>query len=65
MHVRDPFPTPHPWYVLLELSSPREGEDLARLAETVLGEGLASREIDGTVIAASLAQAADFGACAS
>jgi FAD/FMN-containing dehydrogenase len=56
--VRDPFPTPHPWYVLLELSSPREGEDLARLAETVLGEGLASREIDGTVIAASLAQAA-------
>ena len=45
--VRDPFPTPHPWYVLFELTSPREGEDLARLAETVLGEGLDSREIDG------------------
>ena len=56
--VRDPFPSPHPWYVLFELSSPREGEELTRLAETVLGEGLASREIDGTVIASSLAQAA-------
>ena len=45
--VRDPFPSPHPWYVLFELSSPREGEELQRLAETVLDEGLKTREIDG------------------
>ena len=25
--VRDPFPSPHPWYVLFELTSPREGEE--------------------------------------
>ena len=37
--VRDPFPSPHAWYVLFELSSPREDEELQRLAETALDEG--------------------------
>ena len=54
--VRDPFPSPHAWYLLFELTSPREGEELQRVAETVLGEGLAAGEIDAAVIAASLAQ---------
>jgi FAD/FMN-containing dehydrogenase len=54
--VRDPFASPHPWYVLFDLTSPREGEELARLAESVLGEGLAAGEIDSAVIASSLAQ---------
>ncbi len=55
--VRDPFPSPHGWYVLFDLTSPREDENLQQLAETVLGEGLVSGEIDAAVIAASLAQA--------
>ncbi len=54
--ARDPFPSPYPWYVLFDLTSPREGEELARLAETLLGDGLEAGEIDGAVIASSLAQ---------
>jgi len=54
--VRDPFPSPYPWYVLFDLTSPREGEELQRLAESVLGEALGAGEIDGAVIASSLAQ---------
>jgi FAD/FMN-containing dehydrogenase len=55
--ARDPFPSPHAWYVLFELTSPREDEGLQRLAETVLDAGLKSREIESAVIASSLAQA--------
>ena len=54
--VRDPFPSPHAWYVLFELSSPREGEELQRLAETVLDQGLKTREIESAIVASSLAQ---------
>jgi FAD/FMN-containing dehydrogenase len=54
--VRDPFPSPHAWYVLFELSSPREDEELQRLAETALDEGLKTREIESAIIASSLAQ---------
>lgn len=54
--VRDPFPSPHAWYLLFELTSPREGEELQRLAEAVLDEGLKTREIESAIIAASLAQ---------
>jgi FAD/FMN-containing dehydrogenase len=54
--VRDPFPSPHGWYALFDLTSPREGEALQPLAETVLGEALAAGEIDAAIVAASLAQ---------
>jgi len=54
--ARDPLPSPYPWYALFDLTSPREGEALQRLAETLLGEGLEAGEIDGAVIASSLAQ---------
>jgi FAD/FMN-containing dehydrogenase len=54
--VRDPLPSPSPWYTLFELTSPREGEELSRLAESVLGEGLDAGEIEGAVVASSLAQ---------
>jgi FAD/FMN-containing dehydrogenase len=54
--ARDPLPSPYPWYALFDLTSPREGEALQQLAETLLGEGLEAGEIDGAVIAASLAQ---------
>jgi len=56
--VGDPFPSPHAWYVLFELTSPREGEELQRLAETALDEGLKTREIEAAVIASSLGQGA-------
>src|SRR6478735_2274626 len=54
--ARDPLRIPHAWYVLLELSSAREGDDIARIAETLLGEAAEAKEIDDAVIAASLAQ---------
>jgi FAD/FMN-containing dehydrogenase len=54
--VRDPLPSPHAWYLLFELTSPREGEELQRLAEAVLDEGLKTREIESAIIAASLPQ---------
>ena len=56
--VRDPFPSPHAWYVLFELTSPREGEELQQLAETVLDEGLKTREIESAIVASSLGQGA-------
>ncbi len=58
--VRDPFPAPHAWYVLLELTSPREGEELQKIAETMLGDALAAGEIEAAIIASSLAQGAEL-----
>jgi FAD/FMN-containing dehydrogenase len=58
--VRDPFASPHPWYVLFELTSPRAGEDLKSFAETLLKEALEAGEIDDAVIASSLAQAEEL-----
>ena len=59
-HVRDPFALPYPWYVLFDLTSPREGEELSRLAESVLGEGVEAGEIDSAVVASSLAQSEEL-----
>ena len=54
--VRDPLDAPHPWYVLMEVSSGRSEEDaratLGRLIEAAFGDGLLA---DG-VVAASEAQ---------
>jgi FAD/FMN-containing dehydrogenase len=58
--VRDPFPSPYPWYALFELSSPLEGDRLRRLAETLLNEGIETGEIDNVVIATSLTQAEEL-----
>jgi FAD/FMN-containing dehydrogenase len=54
--AKDPLKAPHHWYVLFELSSPREGDDVASLAESLLNDGIEADEIDDAVIAASLAQ---------
>jgi FAD/FMN-containing dehydrogenase len=54
---RDPLPSPHGWYVLFELSSPRPGEESRRLAEALLSEALEAKEIDDAVLAQSLTQA--------
>ncbi len=58
--VRDPFAAPYPWYALFELTSPRQGDELARLAESVLGEGIDAGELDSAVVAASLAQSQEL-----
>ncbi len=58
--TRDPLASPHGWYVLFELSSPRTGEETRRLAETLLGEALDAEEIDDAVLASSLTQAQDL-----
>jgi len=58
--TRDPLSAPHAWYVLFELSSPREDEAVARLGEALLAAGLEANEIDDAVLAASLAQAAEL-----
>jgi len=58
--VRDPFASPYPWYVLFDLTSPREGEELLRLAELTLGEGVEAGEIDSAVIASSVAQSEEL-----
>ncbi len=58
--TRDPLSSPHAWYVLFELSSPREGEAVAQLGEALLAEAMEAKEIDDAVLAASLAQAKEL-----
>ena len=54
--TKDPLKAPHHWYALLELSSPRDGDDVTSLAETLLNDGIEAGEIGDAVIASSLAQ---------
>lgn len=58
--TRDPLAAPHAWYVLFELTSPRQGDDVGRLAESLLAEGIEAGEIDDAVLASSLGQAAEL-----
>ncbi|MFG1480224.1 FAD-binding oxidoreductase [Xanthobacter sp. V4C-4] len=52
-----PLAGDHAFYVLAELTSTRRDDDLATLAESVLGEAFEAGEIEDAVIAASEAQA--------
>ncbi|MGX1169750.1 FAD/FMN-containing dehydrogenase [Bradyrhizobium sp. USDA 372] len=56
--VRDPLAEKHPWYVLMELSSPNE--DARTPLETILTRAMEEEIVDDAVIAASLAQRAAF-----
>ncbi|WFU26742.1 FAD-binding oxidoreductase [Bradyrhizobium sp. CB1717] len=56
--VRDPLAEKHPWYVLMELSSP--GDDSRTPLETILGRAMEEEIVDDAVIAASLAQRNNF-----
>ncbi|WP_375310489.1 FAD-binding oxidoreductase [Bradyrhizobium sp. A5] len=56
--VRDPLSQKHPWYVLMELSSP--GDDARTPLETILGRAMEEEIVDDAVIAASLAQRNNF-----
>ncbi|MCB2102662.1 MAG: FAD-binding oxidoreductase [Rhodobacterales bacterium] len=58
--VRDPFDAPHPCYALVELTSPRAGDDLATALETILGDAFEAGEVRDAVIAASETQSAEL-----
>ncbi len=53
---RDPFPGPHSWYVLVELFDSAEGDGLARMLESALGDAVEEGLVRDAVIAASEAQ---------
>jgi FAD/FMN-containing dehydrogenase len=56
--VRHPLSDKHPWYVLMELSSPRE--DVRATLEAILARGMEDRIVDDAVIAANLGQRGGF-----
>ncbi|WFU79416.1 FAD-binding oxidoreductase [Bradyrhizobium sp. CIAT3101] len=56
--VRDPLAKKHPWYVLMELSSP--GDDARTPLETILTRAMEEEIVDDAVIAANLTQRNGF-----
>ena len=56
--VRDPLEAKHPWYVLMELSSP--GDDARTPLEAILARAMEEEIVDDAVIAANLTQRAGF-----
>jgi len=56
--IRDPLAAKHPWYVLMELSSPRD--DARATLEAILTSGLEDGIVDDAVIAANLGQRRAF-----
>ena len=56
--VRDPLAAKHPWYVLMELSSPRD--DARDTLEAILAKGMEDGIVDDAVIAANLSQRQAF-----
>jgi FAD/FMN-containing dehydrogenase len=56
--IRDPLAGKHPWYVLMELSSPRD--DARAALESILEKGMEGGIVDDAVIAANLSQRQAF-----
>jgi FAD/FMN-containing dehydrogenase len=56
--IRGPLGNKHPWYVLMELSSPRD--DARAALESILAQGMEQAIVDDAVIAANLAQRMAF-----
>jgi D-lactate dehydrogenase (cytochrome) len=56
--IRDPLAAGHPWYVLMELSSPRD--DARATLEAILAQGLEDGIVDDAVIATNLGQRKAF-----
>jgi FAD/FMN-containing dehydrogenase len=56
--IRDPLDARHPWYVLMELSSPRD--DARGTLEAILTKALEDGIVDDAVIAANLSQRQAF-----
>jgi D-lactate dehydrogenase (cytochrome) len=58
IEVRHPLQGKHPWYVLMELSSPRD--DARAALEAILARGMEDGIVDDAVIAANLSQRGGF-----
>jgi len=56
--IRDPLASKYPWYVLMELSSPRD--DALATLESILGRGLEDGIVDDAAIASNLSQRKAF-----
>ena len=56
--IRAPLTSKHPWFVLMEISSPRD--DARAVLESILGQGMEQGIVDDAVIAANLSQRAAF-----
>jgi FAD/FMN-containing dehydrogenase len=56
--IRDPLENNHPWYVLMELSSPRD--DARATLEAILVKGFEDGIVDDAVMAANLSQRQAF-----
>src|SRR3954454_24804135 len=56
--IRDPLASKHAWYVLMELSSPRD--DARATLESILAQGLENGIVDDAVIATNLIQRGAF-----
>jgi D-lactate dehydrogenase (cytochrome) len=54
--VSDPFPAPHPWYTLIELSTSRAAGALQDVLEGFLGAAIEEGELADAVIAGSIEQ---------
>ncbi len=54
--VADPFSAPHPWYLLIELTSPRPDDDLRGGLEKCLGPAFEDGTATDAVLAESIAQ---------
>jgi FAD/FMN-containing dehydrogenase len=55
-NVRDPLPSAHDWYVLIDISTSDSAETAETMVTTLLEEGLESGLIEDAVIATSVAQ---------
>ncbi len=58
--ARDPLAKPHPWYVLMELSSGSEAQGPRALIEEILGDAFEAGLVADAALAESGAQAAAF-----
>ena len=58
--ARDTFGAPHPWYVLMEMSSGRGEDDAQELMLHSLADALADATVADAVVASSVAQAQEF-----
>lgn len=56
----DPLAAPHPWYALIELTSPRDDAGLGAVLEAMLGAAIADGVAADAVVAQSDAQARSF-----
>jgi FAD/FMN-containing dehydrogenase len=58
--VRDPLGSPHPWYVLVDISTIDDEDSAVRIMETLLSQAMEQGLVQDAVIAASTAQARAF-----